>query len=117
MNDDLTGPNFESLFDSRWEEIEALKPKVGWNHTGHSARKWWNAFESENIDKPALVSKLLSELHARKSSIQEFFLSYVYSGTNNIQANLEFLDFVRDRALNAPLSPEDFKTASVVFYS
>lgn len=112
-----TYPTYETLSDTRWESIEKIKQEVGWNHTGQAARKWWNAFESENIERPALVEKLLTEIHGRQGSIQEFFMAYVYSGADNIQANLDFLDFVRQRAMHTPPAVEDFKTASVVFYS
>ena len=31
----------------------------------------------------------------RKATITEFFLAYVYSNTDNIQANLSYLDYTR----------------------
>ncbi|NDC39438.1 MAG: hypothetical protein EBZ48_15605, partial [Proteobacteria bacterium] len=31
----------------------------------------------------------------RKATITEFFLAYVYSNTDNIQANLHYLDYTR----------------------
>ncbi len=34
----------------------------------------------------------------RSATISEFFLAYVYSNTDNIQANLHYLDFMRLKA-------------------
>ena len=38
---------------------------------------------------------LAEELLVRRATITEFFLAYVYSNTDNIQANLFYLDFTR----------------------
>ena len=43
----------------------------------------------------ALVLRLAEELAVRKATITEFFLAYVYSNTDNIQANLHYLDYTR----------------------
>jgi hypothetical protein len=42
-----------------------------------------------------LVLRLAEELQVRKATITEFFLAYVYSNTDNIQANLSYLDYTR----------------------
>lgn len=55
----------------------------------------WEAFETENHQRPALILKLAEELKRRKATIAEFFLSYVYSNCDNIQANLYYLDYYR----------------------
>ena len=39
--------------------------------------------------------RLAEELANRKATITEFFLAYVYSNTDNIQANLYYLDYSR----------------------
>lgn len=80
--------------DSR-ERLEQLKGELGWDEVTGSARKWWDAFEQENIQKLGLVVRLAEELVHRQATITEFFLSYVYSNTDNIQANLHYLDYTR----------------------
>jgi ATP-dependent Clp protease ATP-binding subunit ClpX len=76
--------------------LEAVKNQaLGWDQTSGSARKWWEAFENENRQRPALVLTLAEELKWRKATITEFFLAYVYSNTDNIQANLHYLDYTR----------------------
>jgi hypothetical protein len=60
-----------------------------------SAGKWWIAFENENQERLPIVLRVAEELLGRKATIQEFFLAYVYSNTDNIQANLHFLDYSR----------------------
>ena len=93
----------EGITDTRaWSDeevrnaLEEIKTEnLDWDNTTGSARKWWEAFENENKDRPALVFRLAEELRSRKASITDFFLSYVYSNTDNIQANLHYLDYKR----------------------
>lgn len=75
--------------------IDAAMKKLEWDKTTGSARKWWEAFRQENAQRAALVLRLAEELVNRKATATEFFLSYVYSGTDSIQGNLLFLDFAR----------------------
>lgn len=76
--------------------LEDVKKKnLDWDNTTGSARKWWEAFETENKHRLALVYRLAEELKNRKATITEFFLAYVYSNTDNIQANLHYLDYTR----------------------
>lgn len=78
---------------AKLEEIK--KTVLDWDNTTGSARKWWEAFENENKHRLALVLRLAEELQVRKATITEFFLAYVYSNTDNIQANLHYLDYTR----------------------
>lgn len=79
-----------------WNRVESLKRKsLGWEETKGSARKWWQTFEEENRHRPPLVLRLVEELANRKATISEFFLSFVYSNTDNVQANLHYLDYSR----------------------
>jgi hypothetical protein len=68
---------------------------LDWDNTTGSARKWWTTFEEENKTRMALVVRLAEELQVRKATVTEFFLSYAYSNTDNIQANLSYLDYTR----------------------
>ena len=77
------------------DKIEEVKSRIGWNETNGSARKWWKAFENENNHRLALVLRLAEELLIRQATITEFFLAYVYSNTDNIQACLYYLDYTR----------------------
>lgn len=96
-------PNVKGVRDTKgWSdaqiraEVERVKnEELEWGSTTGSARKWWQAFESENKDRPALVLRLADELRVRKATITEFFLAYVFSNTDNIQANLYYLDYKR----------------------
>ena len=76
-------------------KLTSVKNKLDWENTTGSAKKWWEAFENENDHRLALVLRLAEELANRKATITEFFLSYVYSNTDNIQANLFYLDYTR----------------------
>ena len=77
------------------KKLEEVKEKLDWVNTTGSAKKWWEAFETENKHRVALVLRLAEELQNRKATITEFFLAYVYSNTDNIQANLHYLDYTR----------------------
>lgn len=91
-------------------QIEDLKAKLGWNKVERTARKWWLAFEIENIERPHLMLQLLIELEKRNVTIEEFFLAYVYSEVDNIQTNLDFLDLAIKRiGMKRPLTAADFK--------
>ena len=79
-----------------WDRIEKLKSeKLEWDETKGTARRWWKTFEEENKHRPRLILRLVEELANRDASISEFFLAYVYSNTDNILANLHYLDYVR----------------------
>jgi hypothetical protein len=75
--------------------LEEVKRRLDWDNTTGSARSWWQAFEDENQHRLPVVLRLAEELIQRKATITEFFLAYVYSNTDNIQANLFYLDFTR----------------------
>jgi hypothetical protein len=77
----------------RLEKIK--KESLDWENTTGSARKWWEDFENENNQRQHLILRLTRELESRKATITEFFLSYVYSNCDNIQANLHYLDYRR----------------------
>lgn len=78
-----------------WNRIEQLKGEpLGWNAVTPSARTWWLRFEAENRHRPALILRLVEELQVRRASITQFFLAAVNSGTDNIQANLYYLDYL-----------------------
>jgi type IV secretory pathway TraG/TraD family ATPase VirD4 len=77
------------------QKLVEVKKNLDWDNTTGSARKWWEAFENENKTRMPLVVRLAEELQVRKATITEFFLAYVYSNTDNIQANLSYLDYTR----------------------
>jgi ribosomal protein L7/L12 len=76
-------------------KLEQVRKSLDWDNTTGSARKWWSAFEDENTARVKLVLRLAEELAIRKATVTEFFLAYVYSNTDNIQANLHYLDYTR----------------------
>jgi type IV secretory pathway TraG/TraD family ATPase VirD4 len=81
--------------EQRQTLLKDTKGKIGWAETTGSAKRWWDTFESENKSRLELVVRLAEELSIRKGTITEFFLAYVYSNTDNIQANLNYLDYTR----------------------
>ena len=83
--------------------LEEIKVKLNWHNTVGSARKWWEAFEKENATRNSLILRLAEELLVRKATISDFFLAFVYSNSENVEKNLEYLDqMLADRAKNPP---------------
>jgi hypothetical protein len=77
------------------QRIEEVKKSLDWERTIGIARKWWEAFELENSQRPDLILRVVEELLVRKATITEFYLTWVLSNVNNIQANLHYLDYRR----------------------
>ena len=78
-------------------KLDCLKrDSLKWNETADAARKFWLDFEALNSNNLDLVLTLAKEIAKRKSSISDFYLAYVYSNTQNIQANLYFLDYINE---------------------
>jgi type IV secretory pathway TraG/TraD family ATPase VirD4 len=96
------------------KKLEDVKKILEWDKTTGSAKKWWEAFEKENQHRLALVLRLGEELKNRKATITEFFLAYVYSNTDNIQANLHYLDYTRLKKEEESKKREANKQASGV---
>ena len=53
-----------------------------------------------------MILPLAEELVAQKATVSEFFLSYVYSNTDNIQANLHYLDYSRLKKKESEKKPD-----------
>lgn len=80
--------------DEIWHALEQIKnSSLDWVNTTGDARKWWEAFEQENKLRAPLVLKVAQEIANRKASITDFFLAYVYSNSDNIQATFAYLDY------------------------
>ena len=78
------------------EHIESLKvATLDLPNSSEGAAKWWNEFEKDNSQRPSLVVRLLEELQKREVTLNEFYLACIYSNTDNLQANLHYLDYFR----------------------
>ena len=77
-------------------KLSDVESKIGYQSTDNSsAIKWWNAFKSENNQKISSVLRLAEDLLIRNTTLADFFIAYVHSNTDNIQANLFYLDYTR----------------------
>jgi len=78
------------------EHIETLKDTtLNLSNSSEGAEQWWSEFESDNSQRPSLVVRLLEELQSRTATLNEFYLACIYSNTDNLQANLHYLDYFR----------------------
>lgn len=98
--------HFESRSISKtegWNSVEILlrlqdvKFQLGWSAAGSDAREFWDRLERENEHRLARVLRLAEELARRQSSIEEYHKAYLLSHTDDIQANLAYLDYERHR--------------------
>lgn len=92
----------------RYREVLTL---IGHDEAGKRAAGWWKSFEEENSRKRPLVLRVAEELAVRNATIEEFFVSCLYAGTSNIQANLHYLDYSRLKS-QAPHRPEGASAAA-----
>lgn len=59
------------------------------------AKEWWNRFAIERDGSLPTVLRLAEELAIRQASIAELFSAFVHANTNNVQAVLHYLDYMR----------------------
>lgn len=79
--------------------VSITRKILGWEKASDAARKWWGELERMNSGREDLVMKLMSELLARESSIEDFYLACSYSGREGVTENLRFLDSIRQDKL------------------
>jgi tetratricopeptide (TPR) repeat protein len=80
--------------------LTELKVMLGWDKTTGSARRWWLAFQEKH--EPSYVEGVAEALAARGASIPEYFLAYVYSNSDDDEANLHYLDYMRAKKAVRP---------------
>ena len=79
-----------------WNEIEQLKETpLRFEQATEAAKSWWSSFEKQYEKRPAVVLKVVEELASRDATISDFFMAFVYSNTDNLQANLHYMDYMR----------------------
>jgi hypothetical protein len=57
-------------------------------------RAWWSSFRMENANSLKGVAKAAEEIALRGKTLEQFIDAWVYSCTDNTQANLFFLDYI-----------------------
>ena len=62
---------------------------------------WWALFEDLNRSNAPMVLRLCEELLARNATLEEFFTAFGNSDSDNVQANLHFLDYWRIKQADA----------------
>lgn len=77
------------------ERLRVVLERLDYPNTTSSAKNWWDTFQEENQQRLGLVLRLAEELAQRQATVTEFYLAYVHSNTDNIQANLFYLDYTR----------------------
>lgn len=77
------------------ERLGEVKTQLDGQRDSAEAVEWWQNFERDNQHRPGTVLRLAEELAVRKVSATEFHAAILQSGTENITANLHYLDYLR----------------------
>jgi len=83
-------------------QIEALKRDLGWEElliTRDYIIPWWEDFERSNHERgrEEATEDLLRALSMKDATISEFYWAYVFSQEDEIEYNLTFLSYLKDR--------------------
>jgi hypothetical protein len=68
------------------ERLATVERDIKVEEANSSAKKFWKAFKDER--KATLVLRTAEELLVHEATLQEYFMTYVYSGVDNIQGNV-----------------------------
>lgn len=84
------------------DQIEALKSDLGWEElliTRDYIISWWEDFERGNRERGRVeaTEDLLRALRMKDATISEFYWAYVFSQEDEIEYNLSFLSYLKDR--------------------
>lgn len=74
---------------ARLAEVKAL---IGLPSKSEAVNNWWQRFEQEKADRLDLVLRTAEEIGVRGANADEFHWACSFSRTQNIQANLDYLD-------------------------
>ncbi|MBL9119027.1 MAG: hypothetical protein JNL80_03830 [Phycisphaerae bacterium] len=94
------------------QRLDRVKASLDWASTTGSARKWWDAFEAKEENSLRVVVRLAEELLVRQSTLTEFYLAWVYSNTDDLMANLYFLEYSRLKKEEERVKREGAKDAA-----
>lgn len=75
---------------------------LSWDEASDEAKKWWLSLHELNRERSSVMLRLVEELQRRSSTIEEFFDVFVKSGTDDIAANVIYLDFLRQKEGKRP---------------
>ena len=79
-----------------WAAVERIKNEsLSWKRTRICAHEFWTRLEDQHRRKPRVVYWLAEELRKRSATITELFRTWLVSNTDDIQANLHYLDYLR----------------------
>ena len=88
--------------------VERLKHDLAWDQTSGSARVWWESRERIHHQAPEILAAFAEGLADREATIPEAFSVHVQADTDDYQAILFYIDFLRAKArAETPLFPEE----------
>ncbi len=76
-------------------QLDEVMKKLEWDNAPRMAQEQWLRMKGKGERDLAVLLRLAEELAARNATLREFFMSYLHSNTNNLQAILHYLDYAR----------------------
>jgi tetratricopeptide (TPR) repeat protein len=75
--------------------LEDVKQALKWREADTPAREFWASVEKSNAQQIGRVLQIAEELAIRGATIDDYYKAYLFSNTDNVQANLSYVDYVR----------------------
>jgi tetratricopeptide (TPR) repeat protein len=86
-----------------WSDVQILlrlrdvKEKLGWQAATPPARDFWASLEKDNSHQVGRVLQIAEELAIRRATIDDYYQAYLFSNTDDVQANLCYIDYSQKR--------------------
>lgn len=87
--------------------IATVKALLNFEASPERVLRWWEAFELRNESRPGLVLQVLKEIERRGATLHQYYLSYLWGRSDNIQAVLDHLDYKRAEMGEFAADPAD----------
>lgn len=87
--------------------LEDVKHRLGFADLDAHRALWWERLEKRHKDRRGELLRVADELLGRHATLAEFFVACSRSGTDDLQANLHFLDYYRLKRQEACSRPKD----------
>jgi len=86
-----------------WSDVQILlrlqdvKQRLGWQAATSAAREFWASLEKDNSHQIARVLQIAEELDIRNATVDDYYQAWLFSNTDDVQANLSYIDYIRKR--------------------
>src|SRR5262249_24257379 len=75
--------------------LEDVKQALKWRGADTPARGVWGFVEKSNAPQIGGVLQIAGEAAIPRATLDDYYKAYLFSNTDNVQANLSYVDYVR----------------------